>query len=109
MFIQNEEENKQLLETIKNYGIITNFNIQKKIQLQKVEPNNGAIYTMKKLNDDRIACGFSNGNIIIFSKEKYGKEIELNNYHKGGHITFLTQLKNGIFISCGSDGKINFF
>jgi hypothetical protein len=109
MFIQNEEENKHLLETIKNYGIITNFNIQKKIQLQKVEPNNGAIYTMKKLNDDRIACGFSNGNIIIFSKEKYEKEIELNNYHKGGHITFLTQLKNGIFISCGSDGKINFF
>ena len=109
MFIQNEEENKQLLETIKNYGIITNFNIQKKIQLQKVEPNNGAIYTMKKLNDDRIACGFSNGNIIIFSKEKYEKEIELNNYHKGGHITFLTQVKNGIFISCGSDGKINFF
>jgi len=85
------------------------FDVQKRIPLMKVEPNNGAIYTMKKLNDDRIACGFSNGNIIVFSKEKYEKEIELNDYHKGGHITFLTQLKNGIFISCGSDGKINFF
>ena len=62
-----------------------------------------------KLNDDRIACGFSNGNIIVFIKEKYEKEIELNDYHKGGHITFLTQLKNRILISCGSDGKINFF
>ena len=62
-----------------------------------------------KLNDDRIACGFSNGNIIVFIKEKYEKEIELNDYHKGGHITFLTQLNNRILISCGSDGKINFF
>ena len=79
------------------------FNVQNRIPLMKVEPNNGAIYTMKKLNDDRIACRFSNGNIIVFSKEKYEKEIELNDYHKGGHITFLTQLKNGIFISYGSD------
>ena len=51
------------------------FNIQKRIPLIKIEPNNGRIYTMKKLNDDRIACAFSSGNIIIFSKEKYEKEI----------------------------------
>lgn len=63
---------------------------------------------MIKLNDDRIACGFSNPNIIIFSKEKYEKEIELKSFHSG-HITFLTQLKNNIFVSCGSDGVINFF
>ena len=75
----------------------------------KVEPKNGYIYTIEKLNDDRIGYGFSNGNIIVFSKEKYEKEIELNDYHKGGHITFLTQLNNRILISCGSDGKINFF
>lgn len=84
------------------------FNIQERIPLIKIEPNNGHIFTMKKLNDGRIACGFSNANIIIFSKEKYEKEIELNSFHSG-HITFLTQLKNNIFISCGSDGVINFF
>ena len=85
------------------------INFQERIPLMKIEPNSGAIYTIKKLSDDRIACGFSNGNIIIFSKEKYKKEIELKDYHIGGHITFLTQLKNDIFISCGSDGIINFF
>ena len=63
---------------------------------------------MKKLNDWRIVCGFSNGNIIIFSQEKYEKEIELKSFYNG-HITFLTQLKNNMFISCGSDGVINFF
>lgn len=104
------KEEKNTVTPGNNYlNDFSEFNIQKKIPLIKVEPNNGCIYTMKKLNDDRIACGFSNGNIIVFSKEKYEKEIELNDYHKGGHITFLTQLKNGIFISCGSEGKINFF
>ena len=75
MFIQNEEENKQLLETIKNYGIITNFNIQKKIQLQKVEPNNGAIYTMKKLNDDRIACGLVMEILLSLVKKNMKKKL----------------------------------
>ena len=84
------------------------FNIQERIPIIKIEPKNGCIYTMKKLNDERIACGFSNGNIIIFSKEKYEKEIELKSFHNG-HITFLTQLKNNMLISCGSDGVINFF
>ena len=31
---------------------------------------------MKKLNVERVAYGFSNGNIIIFSKIKFKKEIE---------------------------------
>ena len=110
--------NQELLRKVENnmttpfiYGLydFSSFNIQNKIPIIKVEPKNNCIFTMKKLNDERVACGFSNGNIIIFSKIKFEKEIELNEYHKGAHITFLTQLKNGTFISCGSEGKINFF
>ena len=46
------------------------FNIEERNPLMKIEPKNGYIFTMIKLDDERIACGFINGNIIIFGKKK---------------------------------------
>ena len=111
METQNLISESQKDKATPNYNDLYNFslfNIQERIPLIKIEPNNGSIFSMKKLNDNRIDCGFSNGNIIIFIKEKYEKKIELKSFHDG-HITFLTELKNKTFISCGSDGVINFF
>ena len=106
--LQNELRLKQEKEKDQKAELITpnkNFNILEKEVLFK-DIGSHEIFTIYILRDGRLATGNASGNIIIYNLNNHKSEMTIK---ESSYIMYLTQLKNGYFVSLLSDGSINIY
>ena len=102
--IQNNNQTSNLNKTnITNTPITPNksFNILEKEVIFKVDDLGAQYFTIYILQDGRIAAGGYSNSIIIYNKESFKSELTIKEH--SSYIMYLTQLRNGNFVSLGND------
>ena len=96
--IQNNETKNTEIDTTK--PIIPNkFDILEKEVIHKMDDLKACYYTIYFLQDGRLAAGGNSCSIIIYNKKTNKSEMTIKEL--SAYIMYLTQLKNGNFMSLG--------
>ena len=88
------------LKSIKNSKDFKSFQLKKKLQT-----HTGIVYHVACLQDGRLASCSQDKTIIIYNKDNFEPQIEINNIHNAQIFSF-TQIEDGHIISCSEDTKM---
>ena len=109
-----EEEIKNLINNINNFGKIINdnnlyedFNIELRNPTHILKNHTSCVYCLAIMNDGRLVSGSLDNSIIIYNKLTYQPDLIIKEHNSW--ICYIIQLSSGLLASCSDDKTIKLF